>query len=468
MGLPVSIENHLRRAGVDYQTFEHASTSRIQQIKELAGLDLRWVVRAVLLRVGSEPVLAVLPAHKVIQFSRLAKHFNAPVTMITAEDRKAIFADCDDFLTPAVGKAYGLRTVVDADLDINDVAYLAVGKRDCLIKLSASALNALLEGVERVSFAVSNRDDALHGAVVGATSESARSSDTQDCLQRLYQLPTMPAVALRILELRDDPDATVEHLAVEVEKDPGLAAQVVRYACSPFFGFAGKVDSIRDAIHKVLGFELVANMAIGLAAGRSFQIPVAGPLGLDAFWRHATYTASLAQELARKMPMKQRPKLGTVYLAALLHNVGLLVLGHLFKPEFAMLNRLAAANPDTPLVELERQLLAMGEAKQLVCLGHCKLGSKLMHAWGMPDSIATVVAEHHREDYNEEHADLVALTLLADRLARRLNLGDGDSTHIPGAALARLGLSEDEVEAVYDRILEAQEGLDQFAAQMAA
>ena len=209
-------------------------------------------------------------------------------------------------------------------------------------------------------------------------------------------------------------------------------------------------------------------MAVGLAAGKAFKNPHGGPLGLDAFWRHATYTACMAQELARRMPPRQRPKLGLVYLSGLLHNFGFLLLGHLFPPEFAMLNRLVSAHPEAPVTLLERQVLAMGDAKALVGIGHARLGAWLLHTWDLPEEAVVTVAHHHQEDYDGDHAEYVLLVLLADRMARRVGLGDGESEDLSGAVLQRLGLSQEDCKAVLERVLDAHDGLDDIARVLAA
>src|SRR5690606_23270226 len=125
-----------------------------------------------------------------------------------------------------------------------------------------------------------------------------------------------------------------------------------RYARSPLFGYRGRVDSVADAVARVLGYDLVLDLALGLAALKPFSIPADGPLGLDAFWQQATLSAALARRLVRLLPAARRPAAGTLYLCGLLHNFGYLVLGQLFQPEYYLLNRMVAANPEAPVTEL--------------------------------------------------------------------------------------------------------------------
>ena len=112
----------------------------------------------------------------------------------------------------------------------------------------------------------------------------------------------MPELGRRILELQSDPNAGARELANIVQLDPSLAAQVIRYASSSYYGYTGRITNIQEAISRVLGYDMVMNLAIGLAAGRSFCIPETGPLGLKSFWEHAIISAVLMQRLSAAMP----------------------------------------------------------------------------------------------------------------------------------------------------------------------
>lgn len=238
-------------------------------------------------------------------------------------------------------------------------------------------------------------------------------------IEQVYELPPMPELARRILLLQSDPNAGALQLANIVQLDPSLAAQVIRYASSPFYGYRGRISNIQDAISRVLGYDLVLNLALGLAAARSFRIPDEGPLGLSRFWEHAILSAVLTQKIGACMPAARRPQPGFSYLCGLLHDFGVLLLGHLFLPEFCLLNKFAAANPDKTLTELEGRLLGMGGARDLLAMGHARIGAWLMEAWNMPDAISITLLEHHNPDYRGEHEVSVHLVQLSDLLLSR-------------------------------------------------
>jgi len=244
--------------------------------------------------------------------------------------------------------------------------------------------------------------------------ESDSVSAVERRIERVYELPPMPELGRRILALQSDSNAGVQQLAKIVQLDPSLAAQVIRYASSSYYGYAGRITNIHEAITRVLGYDMVLNLALGLAAGRSFRIPEDGPLGLARFWEHAVCSAVLVKKLGAILPNTTRPSAGLCYLCGLLHDFGILLLGYLFPPEFKLLNNMASANPGRSVSELECCLLGMGQARDMLAMGHARVGAWLMQAWKMPEELRTTLLEHHNADYRGAHEVPVHLVQLAD------------------------------------------------------
>lgn len=277
-------------------------------------------------------------------------------------------------------------------------------------------------------------------------------------IESLEKLPTMPGIARQIIQLRGNPNGTVDDLAKIVVSDPSLAAQVMRYARSPLYAYQGKIDSVQTAIARVLGYEMVLNLALGIAAAKPFKVPRKGPLGLDAFWQHALYSAALTQGLSTLIPAEMRPATGMAYLSGLLHNLGHLLLGHLFKQEFLILNKFLAQDPDKSIVDTELEVLG---------IDHGRMGAWLMRAWRMPEETIIAVQEHHNERYRGVHAIFPLLVLVSDCILKKEGIGDGSFTEIPAGVLQFLEISEYEVLAVTQRVMEKGADIIAMANQMA-
>lgn len=288
---------------------------------------------------------------------------------------------------------------------------------------------------------------------------SDRTADLKKIIEQTKDLPVVPALATRLLSLKGDEDADANDLAAIIALDPSVAGQIIRYATSPFFGYRGQVNSIHEAVARVLGYEKAMNIAAGLAIGKTFSLPPDGPIGLKALWRHAVYTAALMQLLAETLPKALKVKPGLAYLAGLLHNIGFLVLGHLFEKEYAALSA-ALANPEgRPAREIEKRVLGTD---------HTEIGVWLMRAWRMPPEVITTAFEHHNENYRGQHATYANLAYIANAMLHRRGIGDAASDKLPGKLLAELKLTEERLKDIFANLTDSESSLEAIAEEMAS
>ena len=269
-------------------------------------------------------------------------------------------------------------------------------------------------------------------------------------LEETIEIPPLPETAHKIMKLRVNPEAGIDELADVVETDPSLAAQVVSWAASPYYAAPGKIKSVEDAIGRVLGFDLVINLAVGLSLGKTFKLPKDAPDRSTPYWEQSIYTAAVIEGLAKAMPREKRPELGLNYLAGLLHNFGYLVLAYIFPPYFKMICRHVEANPHVAPHLIEQHLIGV------TC---DQIGSWLMRYWDMPEEVSVALRQQHNPHYRGEqhvYANLVYLTLA---LLSRHRIGSGPEMPIPDTLLERLGLTEGEAEEVVGKVLQARDAL---------
>ncbi|WP_434457271.1 HDOD domain-containing protein [Stutzerimonas urumqiensis] len=278
----------------------------------------------------------------------------------------------------------------------------------------------------------------------------------QQRLEETIEIPPLPQSAQRIIKLRVNPDATVEDITGVVETDPALAAQVVSWAASPYYAAPGKIRSVEDAIVRVLGFDLVINLALGLALGKTLSLPKDKPQQATPYWQQAIYTAAVIEGLARAIPREQRPEIGLAYLAGLLHNFGYLVLAHVFPPHFSLICRHLEINPHVDHSHVEQHLLGITREQ---------IGAWLMRYWGMPEELAVALRFQQDPDYAGEHAAYANLVCLAVRLLRNAGIGSGPEEEIPQALFDRLSLPRERAEAALAKVLDAEAALRELASQ---
>jgi HD-like signal output (HDOD) protein/prolyl-tRNA editing enzyme YbaK/EbsC (Cys-tRNA(Pro) deacylase) len=471
MSTSITARRYLDKQDIPYSVVPCPIDSRGKSQNKSSGIPAAAVARAIMLKDASGLVMAVIPVTHRLNLDALNRLLHRRLRPAEKLDYQSVFADCTPGVLPALGEAYGFETIIDDSLLDQDFVFVASGNSGELLRMTGEDFqnlhsnawygNVFSHIADRTELRGSENNDnapADNHATQGQTGMSSVANMRQR-IEQITNLPPMPSLAQRIIQLNANPYAHANDLAKLVEKDPSLAAQIIRYAQSPLYGYQGKIASIRQAISRVLGYDMVMNIALGVAAARPFKIQHDGPLGLMAFWRHATYSATLCQSLCDLIPRQDRPRPGTAYLAGLLHNFGFLLLGHSFPKEFTLLHDAVMREPNTPVVELEQRLLGVT---------HCEIGAWLMEAWNMPAEIITVQKEHHNIDYTGPFANYVHLVTLVDSLLKGHEMGDADSEALPASILSSLGLKEEDLYKALEHTIESHEELDSMARQLVA
>lgn len=469
MQLAARVQIYLDRQRTPYALIPHEPTLTLGEAAAATHIDPQRLARAVLLRDEKGLLLVILPATYLIDFRAIHENFGRICIPATQDQVAAIFNDCELGSVPPLGEPYGLKAIIDEQFAGSGPIHFEAGYHHCLVRMQSDVFHRLHCDSQRARIArplsVLESRDPRDFMLPGELHKQHPLTDLRpldDIRQRIKQidrLPTMPEMANRLLRLHNNPQASIEDLTDIIQVDPSLTAQIIRYARSPFFGYRGKIETLPHAVTRVLGFDTVMNMAVGLAASRTFRNPADGPLGLQAFWKHAAYSAALAQALATAIGPRLPLKPGVAYLAGLLHNFGYLLAGHLFRAEFFLLNRVVAANPHVPVALIERRVLG---------IGHTEIGALLMTSWDMPEAVILSCREHHNENYDGELSEYVQLMQCADHLLRAHGIGEGNDGEPPAAILTALGLDLDKARHITARLLESNEELEAMAHQLAA
>ena len=99
-------------------------------------------------------------------------------------------------------------------------------------------------------------------------------------------LPSVPFVALKVLELTQQEDTSIDDIAAVIQKDPALTAKLLRTANSPLFGLVKKVASIRQAT-VILGLRTVKVMALSFSLVDALRKAQDGAFDYPRYWRRS-------------------------------------------------------------------------------------------------------------------------------------------------------------------------------------
>lgn len=449
---PSVIQQVLAKVGIGYREVpEHQATTAAQR------------VQTVLLEDAVGTLLVLFAQNQLLDLSRLAELTGRQLNAVPLERLNALLAKQNLISLPGLPILSSSPCLYDEQLLREPVLLLASGQPGLLLEVSSDDFKKMLlkasagnfgSPLIRITPNLTRPDDDRKEITQAVQAFTARR--IQQRLEATIEIPPLAETAQKIIKLRVDPNASIDDITGVVETDPALAAQVVSWASSPYYASPGKVRSVEDAIVRVLGFDLVINLALGLALGKTLSLPKDHPQQATPYWHQSIYTAAVIEGLTRAIPRAERPEAGLTYLAGLLHNFGYLLLAHVFPPHFSLICRHLEVNPHLNHGYVEQHLLGITREQ---------MGAWLMRYWEMPEELATALRFQHDPDYAGEHWQYPNLVCLAVRLLRKRGLGAGAEEPIPDELLERLGLSREKAEDVVTKVLDAEALLRELAAQ---
>lgn len=430
---------------------------------EHSGLAAAQRLQAVLLEDAVGALLVLYPQSQLLDLNRLAELTGRKLTAVKPERLERMLGKHSLSTLPGLPPLTSSPCLYDERLLQVPSLLIESGQPGVLLEMSSEAFKSLLskasaarfgEPLSTIQLNLDRPDDDR--AEISQAVQAFTARRIQQRLEETIEIPPLPETAQKIVKLRVDQDATVDDITGVVETDPALAAQVVSWAASPYYAAPGKIRSVEDAIVRVLGFDLVINLALGLALGKTLSLPKDHPQQATPYWQQAIYTAAVIEGLTRAMPRTQRPEAGLTYLAGLLHNFGYLLLAHVFPPHFSLICRHLEVNPHLSHSYVEQHLLGISREQ---------IGAWLMRYWDMPEELASALRFQHDPDYAGPHAVYPNLVCLAVSLLRNRGIGAGPQGEVPQSLLDGLGLSREKADEAVDKVLAAEIALRELAAQ---
>jgi HD-like signal output (HDOD) protein len=228
---------------------------------------------------------------------------------------------------------------------------------------------------------------------------------------QVCELPALPQAVLELLQLLRNDRLSTEQCIRLIEADPILTTRTLRLANSAFYGMAGRVTRITDAV-AMLGLRTVAGALAAAALTQAFRQEDCPGYSHADHWQHALATALCARDLAPQAGLDEEE----AFLAGLMHDFGCLVLAIHSAPGAAAAMALS-----------REQALPLHVAESLVRgLDHAQVGALLAQHWHFPAEIVAAIEHHHRVPVTEpdHRVPLPTLVQLANTLAHHLHRVD--------------------------------------------
>jgi len=256
-----------------------------------------------------------------------------------------------------------------------------------------------------------------------------------ELVDRVNELPTLPAVIGRINAEMARESLTSVSLAKIIVEDASLASMILKLANSAYYGLVKQVDTVDRAI-TVLGMEAVRNLAMGVSAFSLFKNDPTGVMDIDGLWHYTLACAVATGRLLRGAGLEDKG-----FLAGLLHDLGKVIIAHILPDETIMVLGMMKDTGQRQ-GEVEREVFGFD---------HARIGSLLADKWHFPEVYSRAIRFHHdpsrlSEDKSDpETRKVLAAVHVANKMVKLLKLGkstDPACDHVDPSSWKNLGLDK--------------------------
>jgi putative nucleotidyltransferase with HDIG domain len=226
-------------------------------------------------------------------------------------------------------------------------------------------------------------------------------------IAKVKDLPPMPIIIMRAMEMTLDPDASVSKLQLLISQDQALSAKILRIVNSAMYSLRREVSTVSHAV-AVLGIDTVKSVIMAASVERVFQS--AKDLGTKLMSDHSWGTALAARAIARRV---RYPNLEEALVSGLMHDIGKPVLLQNLRPRYSEIIS-AVYNGNSNFHQEE--LLAFG-------FSHAHVGALLARKWNFPPQLAEAVGYHHSPLSAPNHKQLACIVNLGNLFMISLGIG---------------------------------------------
>jgi len=222
------------------------------------------------------------------------------------------------------------------------------------------------------------------------------ADDLFERLKSAKRLPSAPGVALRVLHLAQQEDASLAEIATAISSDPALSAKILKFVNSPMAGAARSVSSLHQAI-SMMGLRAVKLMALSFSLVFTGRNGVCAGFDFDAFWSRSLACAVACRTIARASKAYAPEE---AFISGLLSEIGQLVLANGVPDLYAEVLAQAKDSPD-PLWDVERSRIGVT---------HMEIGTALLTYWQLPEGLCKAIAEFRKTGPDVEREAFGPLT----------------------------------------------------------
>jgi putative nucleotidyltransferase with HDIG domain len=233
----------------------------------------------------------------------------------------------------------------------------------------------------------------------------------ENYLDRLKDLPIMPEVAAKVVNLSDSRlEISFKELETIIRVDPGLTTKILKIANSALYARQKEIKSLQMAI-TLLGFKAIKSLVLLITASSLF--PHMRRTGFHpAYWKHSIQSAFLSRNIAARCGRSDVAE--DAFIAGLLHDIGQAVLYN--------------AGPDDYARVLEAKKLGVLQLEaieeQVFGANHREVGGALLTKWNFPALYCDTALEHESLNITSPYKSTIILVSMACLLSDKMENGE--------------------------------------------
>lgn len=232
----------------------------------------------------------------------------------------------------------------------------------------------------------------------------------EQLIMNANDLPTIPVVATKVLQLVESESTTAEDLAKVVSSDPAVAARVLKISNSTFFGCKRQINTLSHAI-MMLGYNTLKSLVMAASVKQVYKT-----YGLTEkmLWEHSFGAGLAARIIASTTQLANDEE---AFLGGLFHDIGKTIMNNMDSAQFQLVMQ-KCYNENLSFLEAEQQVYPFS---------HADVGGLVIQKWNFPDMLMKAVLEHHRfqfpEDEDPYQITITCIVGLANLFCHKVGLG---------------------------------------------
>lgn len=274
------------------------------------------------------------------------------------------------------------------------------------------------------------------------------NKELESMIMSASDLPTIPVVATKVMQLIESESATADEMAKVVASDPAVAARVLKISNSSFYGCQRQIQTLSHAI-MVLGFSTLKSLVVAASVKQVYK-----PYGLTEkmLWEHSFGAGLSARVIAKTTRLVNEEE---AFLGGLFHDIGKIIMNSLDSQKFQLVIQ-KCFNEGTVSLLAEEQVFSYN---------HAEVGGLVIKKWNFPAILMQAVLKHHSLDFSEDEDPyqirLTCVVSLSNLICHKLGFGvrepSDDLVLHETEPARRLNFDEERLEAMLEQIREAFE-----------